>query len=61
MTLDQRKDALTKRLNDLQGQKATLAAGLEQTTTAMERVIGQLQLLDELSKGNSLDTEEADA
>jgi hypothetical protein len=57
MNLSLHRDELSKRLSDLQGQKANLTIALEQTTISIERTIGSLQMLDTLEKTNSHDEE----
>jgi hypothetical protein len=52
MNLSLHREELQKRLTDLQGQKANIHLALEQTTIAIERTIGSLQMLDTLEKGN---------
>jgi hypothetical protein len=61
MNLDIHRTELQKRLSDLQGQKVNIQAALDQTTTAIERTIGSLQMLDTLEQGNAHDREEVQA
>jgi hypothetical protein len=50
MNIEAKKADLQQRLSNLQGQKGNLTIALEQTTVAIERTIGQLQLLEELTE-----------